>query len=144
MDEAFCRYVWSLLAEQPSVIVGLVPEGGGSEVYIAPQPSKQKALGKKKKTESEDQTGRLNAIADASSRSLESLLQEYGNNLRVAVGPEACFEAITGTHTRVSCYTKRQPYHSDYIFIAACQTDTHGLYCSAADKSRQRIWPDCH
>ncbi|KIJ51348.1 hypothetical protein M422DRAFT_26765 [Sphaerobolus stellatus SS14] len=101
VDTSFCGFVWSLLAEQPSVIVGLTPQDGASEVYIAPQPSKVKSAGKKKKEDPEEEyLGRLNPIPDAANRDLESLLQEYGTSLRVGVDPDTCFRAITGSHTR--------------------------------------------
>lgn len=104
--------------------VGLVPQGSALEVYIAPQLSKRKAMAKPKKrlvvpepapfpalddepaVESSDPTsepvlGRLQPIPETVTSSLETLVEKYNKNLRVAVDPETCFRAITGTHIRV-------------------------------------------
>ncbi|KAF8589533.1 hypothetical protein K439DRAFT_1332462 [Ramaria rubella] len=122
VDNAFHTFVWTLLVQQSSVCVGLVPQDAAIEVYIAPQLSKKKAVSKPKKklsvpepapfpalntrntspgnTNSEPFIGRLLPIPDATTRPLENLMMEYGNSLRVAVDPETSFVAITGSHTR--------------------------------------------
>ena len=47
--------------------------------------------------------GSLQPISEAAS-SLEFLTKKYGQRLRVAVDPETCFRAITGTHIRVRVF----------------------------------------
>ncbi|KAJ6501642.1 hypothetical protein C8R47DRAFT_1108154 [Mycena vitilis] len=99
-DDAFCAFVWSLVVQQPTVIVGTVPEGTTSEVWIAPQNSaKRKAKAKGEETV-EVAPPRLDIVRDAKNRSLEDLKEEYGDNLRLAADPEATYAAITGTHIR--------------------------------------------
>lgn len=103
VDDLFCAFVWGLLAEQPTITVGLMPQGNSAEVYIAPQPSKQK-IQKKSADDNPDSpcSNRLDPLPDAATRNYASLIDEYGSNLRVAVDPESCFRAITGGHIRVS------------------------------------------
>ncbi|KAJ3858620.1 hypothetical protein EV359DRAFT_68862 [Lentinula novae-zelandiae] len=44
VDDAFCAFVWSLVVQQPTVLVGTLPPTITSEVWIAPQVSaKRKA-----------------------------------------------------------------------------------------------------
>lgn len=100
-DDAFCAFVWSLVVQQPTVIVGTVPEGITSEVWIAPQNSaKRKAKAKGEET-IEVAPPKLDIVADAKIRSLEDLKAQYGDKLRLAADSEATYAAITGTHIRV-------------------------------------------
>lgn len=126
VDDGFHTFVWTLLVRQPSVRVGLVPEGDAVEVYIAPQRRRSNLVAKPKKkllvpepvpfpaldgrdgrrvvtddSTSELVLGRLQPIPEATTCSLETLVYKYGQSLRVAVDPETCFRAITGTHIRV-------------------------------------------
>lgn len=43
----------------------------------------------------------LELVSDARTRSLDDLKMQYGDDLRIAVEPEAIFAAITGSHIRV-------------------------------------------
>jgi oxalate---CoA ligase len=130
VDDAFHVFVWGLLVRQPSVRVGLVREGEALEVYVAPQLSKRRAAAKPKKKVlmpepapfpaldghnehsmvtnndlmSDLFPGRLQPIPEAATSSLETLVGKYGDKLRVAVDPETCFRAITGTHIRVRVF----------------------------------------
>ncbi|KAF7340022.1 B-block-TFIIIC domain-containing protein [Mycena venus] len=99
-DDAFCAFVWSLVVQQPSVIVGTLPEGVTSEVWIAPQNSaKRKAKAKGEETV-EVAPPRLDIVPDAKNRSLEDLKTQYGDKLRIATDPDTTYAAITGTHIR--------------------------------------------
>ncbi|KAJ7456579.1 hypothetical protein FB451DRAFT_1048140 [Mycena latifolia] len=99
-DDAFCAFVWSLVVQQPTVIVGTVPEGITSEVWIAPQNSaKRKAKAKGEET-IEVAPPKLDIVPDAKNRSLNDLKAQYGDKLRLAADPEATYAAITGTHIR--------------------------------------------
>ena len=108
-DDAFCSFVWSLVVQQPTVLIGLIPPGLTSEVWIAPQNSakrKAKVLGVE---HVETSPSKLDPIADPKSTPLDLLRQTYGERLRIAAEPESIFSAITGSHIRVSHYdlTKR-------------------------------------
>lgn len=115
-DDAFCSFVWSLVVQQPTVLIGLVPPGLTSEVWIAPQTSakrKAKILGLEN---IETSPSKLDPINDPKFTPLDLLRQAYGERLRIAVEPESIFSAITGTHIRVS--------HLLFIFIISI----HGFF----------------
>jgi hypothetical protein len=103
VDDDFYAFVWSLVVQQPTVRVGVLPEGAAIEVYIAPQISavrKAKANGEGSEP---IHMPSLHVIRDANSRPLDDLNRHYGDTLRIAVDPEKSFEAITGSHVRVCC-----------------------------------------
>lgn len=106
VDAAYCAFVWSVIAQQPEVRVGIAPDDA-PEVYIARRPSEDAAAkGKKKKKQEDDDAeavtvSALQVVQDASVRSLDDLKAEYGDKLRIAVDPKASFIAITGSHIRV-------------------------------------------
>ncbi|KAF9229607.1 hypothetical protein BS17DRAFT_743885 [Gyrodon lividus] len=100
VDDAFCAFVWSVVAQQPSVRVGSVPPGVTSEVYIAPQMSAKRKAAAKGKAIAEDALPSLLLVENARKRSLEDLKCQYGGDLRIAVDPETSFSAITGSHIR--------------------------------------------
>lgn len=97
LDDAFLAFIWRLLRQQPSIQIKLIKETS-LEVYIAPQKSK-KAKADKDTSESTPDTG-TELIEEAKTLSLNELLQTYGNGLRIAVDPETCFRALTGSHIR--------------------------------------------
>ncbi|KAI0095273.1 hypothetical protein BDY19DRAFT_917063 [Irpex rosettiformis] len=108
VDEAYCAFVWSVVAQHPEVRIGTASRGA-LEVYIAPQTSK---VTKRKKgdqaydeAEHNNPAGKLEAIEDAALRSLDDLKQEYGDKLRIAVDPERSLVAITGSHIKSSKMT---------------------------------------
>jgi transcription factor C subunit 3 len=100
-DDAFCAFVWSLVVQQPTVRVGTVPEGLTTEVWIAPQTSKTKKAKERGEELVEANPPKLDVIQDAGNRTLESLVEEFGDRLRIAVEPNAIYAAITGSHIRV-------------------------------------------
>ncbi|KAF8649735.1 hypothetical protein AX16_005506 [Volvariella volvacea WC 439] len=100
IDDAFCAFVWSMVVEQPNVQVGTVPQGVTSEVFIAPQVSAKRKAKAKGEEPVESIPPKLNIISDAKQRPLESLKAEYGDNLRIALSPNAIYTAITGSHIR--------------------------------------------
>ncbi|KAJ6574623.1 hypothetical protein B0H19DRAFT_1124959 [Mycena capillaripes] len=99
-DDDFCAFVWSLVVQQPTVIVGTVPEGITSEVWIAPQNSAKRKAKVKGEEIIEVVPPKLDIVPDAKNKSLEDLKAQYGDNLRLAADPEATYAAITGTHIR--------------------------------------------
>ncbi|KAI0724234.1 hypothetical protein C8T65DRAFT_704140 [Cerioporus squamosus] len=107
VDDAFCAFVWSVIVQQPGVRVGIIPAGGSTEVYIAPQASairKAKAKGEEAVDEPAPATS-LDIIDDAAVRPLHELREQYGDQLRIAVDPETTFAALTGSHIRPSKLT---------------------------------------
>ncbi|KAG5219984.1 Transcription factor tau [Salix suchowensis] len=92
-----------LVVQQPTIRVGIIPNGLTAEVFVAPQPSaikKAKAQGKAKTEVTEEDRPRLELIADAATRSFDDLKAEFGQALRIAVDPEEIFAAITGSHVK--------------------------------------------
>ncbi|KAK0465216.1 uncharacterized protein EV420DRAFT_1759926 [Desarmillaria tabescens] len=99
-DDAFCAFVWSLVVQQPNVLVGTKPPGVNSEVWIAPQTSAKRKASAKGESFVETRPAQLEIISDAKSRSLEDLINEYGDDLRIAVDPDSIYAAVTGSHIR--------------------------------------------
>ncbi|KAK0208398.1 hypothetical protein DFS33DRAFT_1303084 [Desarmillaria ectypa] len=99
-DDSFCAFVWSLVVQQPNVLVGTKPTGVNSEVWIAPQTSAKRKASAKGESFVETRPAQLEIIADAKSHSLEDLINEYGDDLRIAVDPDSIYAAVTGSHIR--------------------------------------------
>ena len=95
-------FIWSLIVQHPTVLVGVRPPGLISDVYIAPQGSAKRKAKSKGEELVEPSTPTLDLIDDAKERTLQTLSAAYGKNLRIAVEPDAVFAAITGSHIRVS------------------------------------------
>ena len=103
LDDSYHAYVWYLIAQQPSVTIGTIPEGQNSEVFIPAQP-RVKKKGKDIQDEIRQEptiATKLNVIPNAKTLSLSDLEKTYDQRLRIAVDPETCFVAITGSHSRV-------------------------------------------
>jgi hypothetical protein len=101
LDDAYGGYVWSLLVQQSTVIVGILPEGNTREVWIAPQVS-----AKRKATAQQSDLmppPKLEPIPECKDTSLNVLKEKYGGRLRIAAKPDVIFSAITGSHLRVCC-----------------------------------------
>lgn len=101
MDDAFHAFFWSVLVQHPTVLVGVVPPGAATEVYIAPQASAKRKVKAKGEELVEETASALDVIPDAKSQPLDCLKRDYGDALRIAVTPETSFAAITGSHIRV-------------------------------------------
>ncbi|KAH0590291.1 hypothetical protein H2248_000453 [Termitomyces sp. 'cryptogamus'] len=99
-DDAFCAFVWSLVAQQPTVRIGTVPPGVASEVWIAPQISAKRKAKAKGEEHVETTPTQLDIVPGARERSLDDLQKEYGDKLRIAVDPDAIYAAVTGSHIR--------------------------------------------
>lgn len=99
VDDTFCAFVWSVVVQQPAVRVGFVPPGVTSEVYVAPQIKTKRKAAATGEELVEDKPS-LEVIGDARGKALEELKQQYGDDLRIAVDPQTCFVAITGSHIR--------------------------------------------
>lgn len=104
------------MVQQPTVLIGLIPPGLTSEVWIAPQNSakrKAKVLGVE---HIETSPSKLDPITDPKSTPLNLLREAYGERLRIAAEPESIFSAITGSHIRVSHYDLTKHYHIHMFF----------------------------
>ncbi|KAG6891388.1 hypothetical protein C0992_007611 [Termitomyces sp. T32_za158] len=99
-DDAFCAFVWSLVAQQPTVRIGTVPPGVTSEVWIAPQISAKRKAKAKGEEHVETKPTQLDIVPGSRDRSLDDLQKEYSDKLRIAVDPDAIYSAITGSHIR--------------------------------------------
>ncbi|CAE6459542.1 unnamed protein product [Rhizoctonia solani] len=98
VDDKLCSFVWSLLATQDNVVIGLAPDEAAA-VYFPPQSS---ASRKGKEREEDNSSVSLEPLPpdEFNSTPLETLVESYGSGLRIAVAPETCFECITGSHIR--------------------------------------------
>ncbi|KAF6766510.1 hypothetical protein DFP72DRAFT_866743 [Ephemerocybe angulata] len=101
-DRTFCSFVWSLVVQHPTVVVGLVPQGVSSEVWVAPQTSAKRKAKASGQEHVETTPAKLELIPHAKTIPLEELVQTYGDRLRIAVEPAAIFAAVTGSHIRSS------------------------------------------
>jgi predicted pyridoxine 5'-phosphate oxidase superfamily flavin-nucleotide-binding protein len=95
VDDAFCSFVWSLIVQKPTVVVGTLPAGADVDVAVAPQARKGK-----KGEEGIADAPRLQLL-DAKSVPFAELIAQSGDALRLAADPETTFAAITGSHIRV-------------------------------------------
>ncbi|KAF8634442.1 hypothetical protein AX15_000891 [Amanita polypyramis BW_CC] len=101
-DDSFCTFVWPLIVGHSTVQVGLKPPDVTSEVWIAPQTSAKRKVKAEGEEAVDISPSKLIPIANAKSRPLADLIHEYGNDLRIAIEPDAIYAAITGTHIRSS------------------------------------------
>lgn len=102
LDDSFYAYVWSLVIQQPDILVGLVPPGPTSEVYIAPRTSAKRKAKAKGEEHVEVEAPKLTLIPEEERRlSMVELKGKYGDRLRIALAPDAVFRAVTGSHIRV-------------------------------------------
>lgn len=99
VDDAYCAFVWSVVAQQPEIQVGTAPEGDPEKYMVAQSDKRDKSKSKHK--EEPPVLSPLTLIPDASLKSLDELKAEYGDALRIAVVPERSFIALTGSHIRV-------------------------------------------
>ncbi|GJJ08438.1 hypothetical protein Clacol_002654 [Clathrus columnatus] len=105
LDDGFYAFVWQLLQQQPSVQIGLVQETS-LEVYIAPQKSKKSVETEQLITAGDSiYGGGLKPIDNGKTLALTELIQTFGESLHIAVDPETCFCALTGSHIRQSKLT---------------------------------------
>ncbi|KAJ3853299.1 hypothetical protein EV368DRAFT_39211 [Lentinula lateritia] len=100
VDDAFCAFVWSLVVQQSTVLVGTLPPTITSEVWIAPQVSAKRKANAKGEEHILTEPLVLNLLPDAKSRPLAELQREYGSTLRIAADRDSIYAAITGTHIR--------------------------------------------
>ena len=130
LDDSYYTFVWSLLAQQPSVRIGVLPEGQSAQVYVPPQPR----VSKKGKNAQDDDSQKgsptapdtLDLIPGATYCPLSDLIQQYGKRLRIAVDSETCFVAITGSHARVIVSSFEDcPLPDD--FLPARQVNSNGV-----------------
>lgn len=142
-DDAFCAFVWSLVARQPTIRVGTIPEGLTSGVWIAPQTSKKKKAKERGEEHIDAKPPELDPIPDATNRSLESLAEEFGDRLRIAVEPNAIYAAITGSHIRVCVASMSSSLPSLIIYTAVHQIESNGVFCSSDHNAGKGWWCFC-
>lgn len=101
-DDAFCAFVWSLIVQQPTVLVGTISPGDSSDVWVAPQTSAKRKARARGEDHVDTRPPKLDPVPAAKDTALDELQRLYGDRLRIAVEPDAIFAAITGSHIRVS------------------------------------------
>lgn len=140
LDDAFSAYVWSLLVQQSTVIIGILPEEITSEVWIAPQVSAKGKTTPRSNEQSDSTTPpRLEAIPERKDTSLDVLKEKYGSSLRIAAQPNVIFAAVTGSHLRV-CFSVIVPYSNILIDSVVIKAEPYGLQCFADNHTRKRRW----
>ena len=131
VDDAFCAFVWSLIVQQPTVRVGLMPEGVTSEVWIAPQTSAKRKANARGEAHVEMQPSELSVVSDAKLRPLAELQAEYGDKLRIACDSDAIYASITGSHIRVSSLSICVLHSDTEIGHLVFKTKSYGVFCAA-------------
>ena len=103
VDGPFFAFVWSIILQEPSVYVGILPPGDYSEVYVArpPRGGNRKDSSKTQETTEAGQVASLEPVEGSESHSLEHLKQLYGERLRIAVDSGVLRTTLAGPHARV-------------------------------------------
>lgn len=104
------------MVQQPTILIGLIPPGLTSEVWIAPQTSAKRKAKVRGVEHIETSPSKLDPINDPKTTPLDLLRQAYGERLRIAAQPESIFSAVTGTHIRVSHHDLTKHYHIHVFF----------------------------
>lgn len=101
-DDAFCAFVWSLIVQQPTVLVGTISLGDSSDIWVAPQTSAKRKARARGEDHVDTIPPKLDPVPAAKDTALDELQRLHGDRLRIAVEPDAIFAAITGSHIRSS------------------------------------------
>lgn len=119
--------------------VGVIPPGTATEVYIAPQTSaKRKAKAKGEEMVEVATAPFLDTVPNAHLRTLDELKKQHGDALRIAVEPEKSFEAITGSHVRVSIAPcSHYPLSSSHLVL---ETEPDGVHRFTIHHPQPREW----
>ncbi|KZO97760.1 hypothetical protein CALVIDRAFT_597245 [Calocera viscosa TUFC12733] len=109
VDDGFRALVWSYIVQHPSVRVGFRPANVTQDVFIADDVDRArgKGLARQKYVNNgnnlADEQGAalpgLNCLdqEQIENSTLDELLERHGKELRIAVAPQLCFQAITGS-----------------------------------------------
>lgn len=100
LDDAFYAFIWSVIVQQPGVRVGKLPQQAQADVYVAPDENTRRKGGVKQQKEDVADIA-LAVIDDAAVRSLDDLVAEHGDQLRIATDPDRVSMALIGSHIRV-------------------------------------------
>ena len=102
VDGSFFAFAWSVVLQEPSVYVGVLPPGNHSEVYVAPPPRVgKKGPGKPGESVDADRVASLEPVEGSKSRTLEQLRGLYEERLRIAVDIGVLRVTLAGPHARV-------------------------------------------
>ena len=135
MDESFFAFAWSIILQEPSVYVGILPPGDHSEVYVASPPrGSKKNSGKTQETADADQAASLEPVEGNKSQALGQLKQTYGERLRIAVDSEVSRATLAGPHARV-CPEDISLVYAINIFLVS-NAISNGLHGSATHSTR--------
>ncbi|EJU05245.1 hypothetical protein DACRYDRAFT_113419 [Dacryopinax primogenitus] len=109
VDDGFRALVWTYIVQHPSVRVGFRPPSVTEDVFIADDidrsrskaTRRQRYVNQGNRLAHEEGTSLPGLISlrpeEVEDSNLDQLLEKYGQDLRVAVDPEHCFQAITGS-----------------------------------------------
>jgi len=132
---SFFAFAWSIILQEPSVYVGVLPPGDHSEVYVAPPPRvSKKDPGKARETTDAGQVASLEPVEDSESQSLEQLRQLYGERLRIAVDGQVLRTTLAGPYARVGRQCFVLVYTTDSLVVFDAIPD--GLHGSATGRTR--------
>ena len=135
VDGSFFAFAWSIILQEPSVYVGVLPPGNRSEVYVAPPPrASKKNPGKAGEFTDPDRVATLEPVEDGKSRALEQLKQSYGERLRIAVDSEVLRITLAGPHARVCLEQFVLVYTADAFIVT--NAIPNGLHGSATRRTR--------
>ena len=94
--------MWSIILQEPSVYVGILPPGNRSEVYVAPPPrASKKDPDKAGEATDADQVATLELVEDGKLQTPDQLKLLYGERLRIAVDSGVLRATLAGPHAKV-------------------------------------------
>ena len=136
VDGSFFAFAWSIILQEPSVYVGVLPPGNRSEVYVAPPPrTSKKDPTKTGEATDADQVATLERVEDGKSQALELLKRSFGERLRIAVDREDLRVTLAGPHARVC--PEQFPLVSTADTFIVPNAIPNGLHGSATCRTRQ-------
>lgn len=101
LDEYFLNFIWNILCEQDDISIGIIDaevqeeEEGGEE-------GKPKSKGKKKGSmKGIVSQALLDLSAEEVAMGKKSLIEKYGDNLRITVNADVSWAALTTSHVKV-------------------------------------------
>ncbi|KLO19987.1 hypothetical protein SCHPADRAFT_816815 [Schizopora paradoxa] len=105
VDDAYFAFVWSVLVQHPSVTVGTT-SSNATGINFPPQTRRKGRKAKDDEDAPQDESvAQLDEVENGRTRSLDDLVEEFGDAVRIAVEPKTCLVFLTGSHARSSKLT---------------------------------------
>ncbi|SCV73019.1 BQ2448_6944 [Microbotryum intermedium] len=108
IDDAFVSYVWSVLTAQEDVHVGVLENVAETAPQLAPVQAASTSSSPKKKGKAKIEDApptHVMRYLDNTTLSRDELIERHGSDLRIVVGAETAWLAITGSSTRPTSLT---------------------------------------